>query len=268
MSWLGKFLGGTFGFMMGGPLGAILGASLGHQLDMGMGGLESDSHQGFNQGDQHRVQMAFFTATFSVMGHIAKADGTVSPSEIKLARRVMDEMMLSGELRETAIKLFDQGKSPDFPLTEALTQFRKECARRNNLIRMFLDIQVQAAFADGTLDPEEENVLLKICQILKISRFEFQHIKMQAQAQQRFHQKGQPYSGHSQNNLADAYSVLGISENASDTELKKAYRRLMSQNHPDKLVAKGLPEEMMTVAKKKTQKIAKAYELIRESRKK
>jgi DnaJ like chaperone protein len=91
---------------------------------------------------------------------------------------------------------------------------------------------------------------------------------MQAQAQQRFHQQGQPYSGHSQNNLADAYSVLGISENASDTELKKAYRRLMSQNHPDKLVAKGLPEEMMTVAKKKTQKIAKAYELIRESRKK
>jgi DnaJ like chaperone protein len=132
---------------------------------------------------------------------------------------------------------------------------------------MFLDIQVQAAFADGTLDPEEENVLLKICQILKISRLEFQHIKMQAQAQQRFHQQGPPHSGHSQNSLADAYSVLGISENASDTEIKKAYRRLMSQNHPDKLVAKGLPEEMMTVAKKKTQKIAKAYELIRESRK-
>ncbi|HIG07085.1 MAG: co-chaperone DjlA [Methylococcales bacterium] len=268
MSWLGKFLGGTFGFMMGGPLGAILGASLGHQLDMGMGSLEGGVNQGFNPGDQHRVQMAFFTATFSVMGHIAKADGTVSPSEIKLARRVMDEMMLSGELREAAIKLFDQGKASDFPLTEALTQFRKECSRRNNLIRMFLDIQVQAAFADGTLAPEEENVLLKICQILKISRLEFQQIKMQAQAQQRFHQQGQPHSGHSQDNLADAYSVLGVSENASDIEIKKSYRRLMSQNHPDKLVAKGLPEEMMTIAKKKTQKIAKAYDLIREYRKK
>ena len=268
MSWFGKFLGGTFGFMMGGPLGAILGASLGHQLDMGLGELENDHNQGFNRGDQHRVQMAFFTATFSVMGHIAKADGTVSPSEIKLARRVMDDMMLSGELREAAIKLFEQGKSPDFPLDEALTQFRKECSRRNNLIRMFLDIQVQAAFADGTLDPEEENVLLKICQILKISRLEFQHIKMQAQAQQRFHYQGQSSSGHSKNNLADAYSVLGINENASESEVKKAYRRLMSQNHPDKLVAKGLPDEMMIVAKKKTQKIAKAYELIRESRKK
>lgn len=78
MSWLGKILGGTFGFFMGGPLGAVLGAALGHQFDKGMQGVERLGG-GFNPGDQQRVQTAFFTATFSVMGHIAKADGHVSP---------------------------------------------------------------------------------------------------------------------------------------------------------------------------------------------
>jgi DnaJ like chaperone protein len=67
--------------------------------------------------------------------------------------------------------------------------------------------------------------------------------------------------------LDDAYAVLGVSTSATDAEVKKAYRRLMSQHHPDKLVAKGLPEEMMTIAKEKTQKIRKAYEVVKDSRK-
>jgi DnaJ like chaperone protein len=180
----------------------------------------------------------------------------------------MDEMMLSGERLEDAKKLFNQGKASDFSLTEALAQLRKGCSQRDNLIRMFLDIQVQAAFANGTLAPEEENVLLNICQILEIPLVVFEHIKMQAQAQQRFHQQGQPHSRHSQNNLENAYAVLGVSANASYAEIKKSYRILMSQNHPDKLVSQGLPEEMMRIATKKTQEISKAYKLVRENRKK
>ncbi len=87
MSWLGKVVGGTFGFFMGGPLGAIFGASLGHQFDEGLEGLGTDEQ--LNPGDQHRVQMAFFTATFSVMGHIAKADGKVTTAEIDLAKHLI-----------------------------------------------------------------------------------------------------------------------------------------------------------------------------------
>ena len=268
MSWLGTFLGGAFGFLMGGPLGAILGASLGHRLDVGMEGMEHYDGGRFNPGDQHRVQTAFFTATFSVMGHIAKADGQVSKPEIDLAKRVMDEMMLSGEMRQTAINLFDQGKSPDFPLDAALDQFRKECHRRRNLIQMFLEIQIQAAFADGTLDAAEDKLLRHICGHIGISRFEYERLKIQLQAQQRFYQQGQRPSTRQQPSLSDAYDVLGISSSASDAEVKKSYRRLISQHHPDKLVAKGLPEEMMTLAKEKTQQIRKAYETIMDTRKK
>lgn len=278
MSWLGKILGGAFGFMLGGPLGAVLGASLGHQFDIGMISLEA--YQTFKTGDQNRIQMAFFTATFSVMGHIAKADGRVSPEEISLANRIMDKMAITGDMRTTAINLFQQGKTPDFPLDDVLGQFYFECHRRTDLLRMFLEIQIQEALADGSLDSKEEKLLLHICAQLRITQMEYGRIKRRVQAQRRFNyqyqyqqqnhyqrQQKQSYR-HGQSSLEDAYDVLGLAPSASDDDVKKAYRRLMSQNHPDKLVAKGLPEEMMNLAKEKTQKITKAYEIIQQARKK
>jgi DnaJ like chaperone protein len=274
MSWLGKVLGGAFGFMVGGPLGAILGASVGHQFDIGM--IRLESLENLKQGDQHRVQMAFFTATFSVMGHIAKADGRVSPEEISLASRIMDKMSVTGEMRTTAINLFQQGKQTGFPLDDVLDQFYQECHRRTDLIRMFIEIQIQEAFADGSLETKEERLLLHLCERLRITRVEYERMKIRVQAQQRFNYQYQ-YHQHRQNqhqphhkepsNLQDAYEVLGLKAYASDDDVKKAYRRLMSQNHPDKLVAKGLPEEMMKLAKEKTQKITKAYETIQNARK-
>ena len=288
MSWLGKFVGGAFGFMLGGPMGAILGASLGHQFDIGAISIENPgtfNPGGFNPGDQQRVQMAFFTATFSVMGHIAKSDGRVSPEEINLANRLMDQMMISGEMRTTAINLFQQGKNADFPLADVLAQFYTECHRRKDLIRMFIEIQIQEALADGNLDSKEERLLQNICDQLRVSHFEYERLKVRVLAQQRFsrhyqyqqqrhdnHYQYQRQGQHSQrptkSNLQDAYDVLGVAPSASDEEIKKTYRRLMSQNHPDKLVAKGLPEEMMRLAKEKTQKITKAYETIQQARKK
>ncbi len=261
MSWFTTVVGGAFGFLLGGPLGAILGASAGHQFGKGFASLETG--EALNTGDQQRVQMAFFTATFSVMGHIAKTDGHVSTEEISLANRVMKQMELTSDMRAKAIKLFQQGKQTDFPLDDVLTQFYKECHRRTDLIRMFLQIQLQEAFADGTLVVSEEKLLLHICNRLRISRFEYERFKIQLQAQQRFQGRGS-YTPRApqKTSLQDAYGVLGLTPSASKADVKKAYRRLMSQNHPDKLVAKGLPEEMMRLAKEKTQKISKAYETI------
>ena len=264
MSWFSTVVGGAFGFLLGGPLGAILGASVGHQFGKGLEGIEAGGT--LNPGDQHRVQMAFFTATFSVMGHIAKADGHVSPEEISLANRVMDEMTLTSEMRTTAINLFQRGKQADFPLDDVLAQFYKECHRRTDLIRMFLEIQLQEALADGILAVSEEKLLLNICSQLRVSRFDYERLKIQLLAQRRFQGRGSYTQKTPQkNSLQDAYGVLGLKPSASKAEVKKAYRRLMSQNHPDKLIAKGLPEEMMRLAKEKTQKISKAYETIQKT---
>jgi DnaJ like chaperone protein len=264
MAWWGKALGGAFGFLMGGPLGALIGIAFGHNFDKGLGSIMSD--QTFEPGQQERVQAAFFTATFSVMGHIAKADGKVTPDEIRMAEAAMTNMGLSAEVRESAKRLFNEGKSADFPLDEVLEQFRKEIHRRSTLLQMFLEIQLQVAYADGELHPEEERILAHICERLGIPLQQLRRLEEMIKA--GFGQAG--YQTRSapppRATLADAYTILGVDKSVSDADIKKAYRRLMSQHHPDKLVAKGLPEEMIKDATEKTQQIKDAYEKIKDSR--
>ncbi|OGT91875.1 MAG: molecular chaperone DjlA [Gammaproteobacteria bacterium RIFOXYA12_FULL_61_12] len=262
MAWWGKIIGGAFGFLLGGPLGAVLGAALGHNFDKGLAALPEG--QGIEPDERERVQMAFFTATFSVMGAVAKADGRVSPHEIALAEVVMAEMDLSAEMRKTAVRLFNEGKSASFPLDEVIDQFRDECRRRQSLMQMFIELQLQAAYADGAMDAAEERLLLHICRCLGFSELAFRQMERMIQAERHFGGAGTtPKTGPTP---ADAYDVLGVTPEAHDEEVKKAYRRLMNQHHPDKLVAKGLPEEMMKVAEQKTKEIRQAYERIKEDR--
>ena len=251
MSWWGTVLGGTLGYMFGGPLGAILGAALGRNFS---GGVQS----GYGPGQQERVQAAFFTATFSVMGHIAKADGQVTSDEISAARSIMHQMRLSTEQRKAAMQLFNEGKKNDFPLDDVLLQFRRECHRRRNLLQMFLEIQIATALADGHMHPDEKRIIHNIGELLGFSHADIEHLF-------RFTSSSRAPASHRQS-LPEAYDILDVDKNASDAEVKKAYRRLMSQHHPDKLIAKGLPEEMIKLATEKTQTIKAAYEQIRQSR--
>lgn len=259
MAWWGKIFGGAFGFMLGGPLGALLGAALGHHFDSGLKGFVDDPRIG--SGNHERIQTAFFAATFSVMGHVAKADGRVTTEEIKLAEALMAQMRLSQEQRDAAMNLFSEGKRAGFPLDEVLEQFRRECHRRSTLIRMFLEMQIQSAVADGHVDPAEKRLLIYISEHLGFSRQEFEQIlKLVLGAV-----GGTPDHPHAPS-LSDSYKVLGVTKDVGDAELKKAYRRLMNQHHPDKLVSKGLPEEMIKLATEKTQQIRSAYERVRDAR--
>ena len=252
MAWWGTFIGGTLGYVFGGPLGAIIGAALGGNLDRGI-----KMGDQLGAGNQERVQAAFFTTTFSVMGHIAKADGHVSAQEISAAKNIMAQMQLSAPQRKAAIKFFDQGKSADFPLEDVLRQFKKECHGRRNLIQMFIEIQIATALADGKVDASEKHILYTIGEILGFSRSQIDHlfnIASNAEASASDHLT-----------LSQAYKILGVSKGSSEAEIKKAYRRLMSQHHPDKLVSKGLPDEMIALATEKTQEIRKAYDLIKKN---
>ena len=256
MAWWGKALGGAFGFLLGGPLGALMGIAFGHSFDRGLGQLDDDSAPA----DQERIQAAFFTATFSVMGYIAKSDGRVTRDEIRHAEDVMRRLGLDAEMREAAKKLFNEGKTADFPLADVLAQFRREVQRRTTLIQMFLEIQLQAAWADGVLHPAEHDALRVICRHLGIPPAQLERLEEMLRAG---FGRG---DGAAPDSLDDAYRLLGVDPSVDDAELKRAYRRLMSQHHPDKLVAKGLPDEMIEDANEKTRQIKAAYERIRQAR--
>lgn len=269
----GKVLGAFFGFLLGNVFGLLIGLWIGHRFDTGMG-LQS----GFRRRPTEAQQAVFFHATFSVMGHIAKASGQVTESEIRVASDLMDRMRLTGELRTRAQDSFRQGKAADFPLRATLAEFRDACMGQRDILRFFLEVQLQAAFADGEVPQEERHILQVVAEELGFSRFELDRILAMAEAQRNFfhgqgHGSGQQQWGGQQarrepprDRLKDAYQLLGANEGDSDQEVKKAYRKEMAKHHPDKLAAKGLPPEMMEMAKQKAQEIQSAWEMIREVR--
>jgi len=263
VSWWGKLLGGAFGYMLGGPLGAVLGAALGHNFDRGLG--QVNWHDTVHVGVTERVQSAFFTATFSVMGHVAKADGRVSEIEIKMANQIMSQMMLDDEQRKLARRLFNEGKQNDFDLKGVLSQFKRECYRRTHLIQMFLEIQIATVLADGNIHEKERKIIHYVGNQLGVTAHVIDQLISMVMAQENYaHADVKKYP--SGRDLDQAYAVLGIDKSSSDAEVKKAYRRLMNQHHPDKLVSKGLPEEMIRIATEKTQEIKNAYEQIKQAR--
>ena len=268
MGWWGKALGGAMGFVIGGPLGALVGVALGHGIDRKADEYSLHLAHGADPSEQQRIQTAFFTALFSVMGHVAKVDGRVCQDEIEIARRVMSQLGLNAPLQQAAIRLFNEGKRADFPLDEVLAQFKREALRRRTLLGMFLELLIQAAYADGVMHPAERKLLLRVSGQLGFSIADFKRLEAMIRAAHQFGAgTSNKTAAESKNTLADAYTVLNLTPAASDEEVKKAYRRLLSQHHPDKLVAKGLPEEMMKMAAQRTHQIRSAFERIRDERK-
>lgn len=266
----GKLLGGLFGFAWFGLPGAAIGLFIGHQFDKAL----TRNMSGAAAGNQAQIQQAFFRMTFLTMGKMAKADGQVSKNEIEWAEFVMGRMNLTAEMRRQAMELFSEGKSDGFDLDSELVAFRQIVGRHATVVQMFLEIQIQAAYADGSLSQPEHALLRHVCALLGISDMRFEMIHQRIKAERAFAGRGgyqQQGAGQPQyapaDKLKEAYLVVGVESGASDAVLKKAYRRLMSQHHPDKLVAKGLPEEMMRIAKEKTQEIHAAYDLIKQHRK-
>lgn len=264
MQFWGKLIGAFFGYLLAGPVGALLGLFAGAVFDRGFRSTWQFPYAHLNPNQLHDTQKAFFKATFTIMGHIAKADGRVSEDEIRIARSIMQRMRLTDSQKQQAIRYFTSGKQKNFSLETALSELMSACHQQRMLLRMFIEIQYQAANVDGLpATGKKATILDTICQ-----RFGFANIfgtgfKQQYQQQSRnnYQQARRPV-----NSLRDAYATLNISNSATNSEVKRAYRKQMSQHHPDKLIAQGLPEEMIKLATDKTQKIQAAYEQIRESR--
>jgi len=263
MQWLGKAIGGALGYAVGGPfrvVGLALGVLLGHQFDVGFG--DKRAARGRVGFGSKKIQQQFFESTFALMGHVAKANGRVSEADIRAARRIMHGMALSPEQVQQAIEQFTTGKSPNFRRSENLSRLHDRLRGRRDLIRAFMEIQMQAAVAVGPISKEKREILWRMAQSLGMGRVELAQVEALIRAQQ-FRASGMRDEKVA---LEDSYGVLGLDSDASDQEVKTAYRRLMNQHHPDKLVSRGLPESMTRVAEEKTTEIRAAYERVKTHR--
>ncbi len=259
--WWGKIIGGVIGLFRGGIVGAVIGALLGHLVDRFLAGILSVG----------ATQKAFFDALFASLGTLAKADGQVTRAEIQMVESLMQQMRISGEDRQRAIRLFNQGKQADFDLAAALHPFVQHSVVRQDLRQMFMQILVEAAFSSGELSQAEHAVLVRVAQALRIPGQVFSAmLAARGAADQRYQWKagGRTAGGRAGSvaSLDQDYAQLGLTSAASDAEIKKAYRKLVSQYHPDKLVSHGLPEEMMEAAKKRVREINTAYDRIKQAR--
>lgn len=252
---IGVYSGGFFGLIFGGVVGGFISKAIVNVLTGGVS-----------------PQAAFFKATFAVMGKVAKADGRVTEDEIQFARDVMARMNLSEERKREAMGFFSEGKDADFSIADVLVPLSRVIQSQASVKIMFVEIQLQVAMADGQMSPAELAVVQEVCTLLRMSGIEMAALMSRMQAQQAYQQQSYQQHQHfqqasEQSLLKEAYGVLGIQESNTEAEIKKAYRRLMSQHHPDKLVAKGLPPEMMQLAKEKTQEIQAAYDRVKTARK-
>ena len=256
----GKLIAGALGFMMGGPIGALLGVIIGHWFDKSM--------RLIRPADPIK-QQAIVEKCFELMGCVCKADGVVSPEEIRAAEQIMQRLRISDSARSATIAAFNRGKTDGFDAQRATAELRELCGGRILWLRLCLEILLSGAAADGHLDPAERSLLVQIAGGLGIPTAEFEQMLalMTGSFGGYSHAgSGQPFQAPRGDTLADAYKVLGVNAQASDAEAKKAYRRLMSRHHPDKLAAQEMPDAMRQQAEEQVRKIRAAWDAVSAAR--
>ena len=250
-------------------VGALLGVAFGGFVGLVVGGLIGYVASTWLRqrvvGSLRVAQSALLDSTFSIMGALCKADKVVTRDEIQTVEQIFRMLNLHGELRDNAKAAFNRGKQPDFDLRAAVQQFAQISRGRAPLVSLFLQLQCMAVAADGRIDPAEHAMLVRIARWLQLDEADV----AQLEALLRATTGGPSAAGGPapvQDRLADAYTALGVSPDSSPAEIKRAYRRLISRNHPDKLAARGLPESMRAVAEERSREINAAYDLIKEAR--
>ncbi len=255
---IGKIIGGFLGYLIGGWFTALIGVFIGHLFDRGY----TVTQMRASPEQLRRIQDSFFTTLFNLLGHMAKADGRISEEEIKQTEQFMAQMGLTADHRREAIRLFKEGARPDFDPDRSVRAFLAVCGRSQNLIQLLLVYLINVALADGRFEDSEERVLRRVAQGLGVSAAAFEQLIAMIRAQDSF--RGGQAAGPDR--LETAYQALGVSPEAGNAEIKKAYRRLMSEYHPDKLIGQGVPDDMVKQATERSQEIQAAYDVIKQAR--
>jgi len=251
MSWLGKIVGGTIGFALGGPLGAVAGAAFGHGFDRNeQQYLEGDAQTPKNLSYNEEAQLTFFVSAFSMLSKIAKADGRVSEQEIKIIDNfIINELGLNSQSADIARNIFREAKRSDKRFEDFAQQFFLQFQNQPRIIHLMMDVLVRVSAADGYIQENEESLLKSASYIFKFSTSDYNHLISRYINENDKH-----------------YSTLGITSQSSDEDIKKSYRKLVQEYHPDKIESKGLPEEFKKVAIEKFRQIQEAYEYVKKER--
>ena len=269
-----KYGTAIIGYMIYGFWGALIGLILGSWLTFRF----RRSNAGlFGLNPTHRLkrQTIFINTVFMLMGKLAKADGRISEAEIAQAESFMAQLEMTAERRKAAIALFKQGAEADFSVDQTINEFLEVCGDAANLKQLMVMYLLGSALADGKIVEAEQTLLKDIALKLGFSERSFQQLLTMIRAQSQFaggqYQSGESTGGYSpaQNaadSLASAYQALGVKKDISDSLLKKSYRKLIREFHPDRLMGQGLPEDMIKVATERSKEVQAAYDLIKKSR--
>ncbi len=238
MSIWGKLTGAAAGLAIGGPIGALLGGMAGHIADRAT---ESQTDRAL------RDRLAFTAGVVALGAKMAKADGHVSKDEIIAFREVFK---VPEEDEKNIARLFNLAKQD----VAGYDAYADQLARifRNNP-QMLVDVLeglFHIAMADQILHPAEERFLGEVAQRFGIDENQFRNIK----------------SRYVISNDCDPYSILEVPCDTDDEALKKHYRKLVAEHHPDKLIARGVPDEFVEIANRRLAAINAAWEEIRKQR--
>jgi len=243
MSFWKAGIGGMIGFTIGGPIGGIFGAIIGSKL--------GDQNQR-KPSNNEKNQAAFFTALFACFGKIAKADGKVTRDEVDMVDQfIKDRFNLPPDQRVFAIQVFNHAKDDQNSFRDYASQLASLLSTNSSSLIMFYELLFELSMADGHLDTSEEKLLIEAIGIFKIDPGLFDINKRKYGA-----------------DISDAYTILGVSQDMSFKEIKIAYQRKRKEFHPDTLLSKGLPEELLEKAKEKFIEIQSAFEEIEKQKKK
>ena len=254
-----------FGLLVGHLPGAITGAVIGFIFD--------------NMRDSQRKHATpeaggLVGPLFTLLGAVAKSDGRVSEQEIAIAERLMTRMGLDAEQRRQAVASFNAGKQPEFDVTQTIAALRNWVGLRRDHAFPVLDVVIETVLAEGNPPPEKMSILRQLAFALRISDMELMALmamKGYAWNAGPGGSRGHAYGtggGYVPPQRApqgpDPYAVLGIDRNADERAIKRAYRKLISEHHPDRLG--DLPEDMRKRAESRASEINAAYDRIKEAR--
>jgi len=211
-----------------------------------------------------KVSDEFVRALFGCMGHLAKSDGRVSEDEIRAARLIMHRLGLSPAGVRRAIGWFDDGKRPGYPLVQTVREVRRVSARSAGKRTLFLRLLLEVVLAKPSLHREERAMIWTVCSELDIGRVELAQLEAMIRAQKGF--KRSPAGDADAARVRNAYATLGVDPESSNDEIKKAYRRLMNRNHPDKIAGSNPEAAVVAEAERRTREVRSAYEMLKARR--